>query len=286
MLPKIDFSRSLVYPIHERRVANTRSVEAAVRRLCSQSTKAVVCSGTESMPLEPPDARAFQDFMKRRFRKPRPSWFLRMLGEPLEWNYTVGILSEPIQRIEVGGFFRRHGIFRVYVEDNLLQNAVLPGRGSFGLFSYDGQCIRSLDQEDPSGFEETLRAEGRPLNEAEPEALGSLFCQVLLNRGAYSHDVLRDAEQLLNYGWEGTPFVYDVNRRELDRVTGQIRAPGIRGDPGRGWRLEFTTIFGWAHEKQNLGVETFGVEPSFRITRRERGVLSKRIFAETPDLIY
>jgi len=238
------------------------------------------------MPVEPPDAGALHDFMKARFKKPRPSWFMRLLGEPTEWNYTIGILIEPIQRVEDGGFFRNHGIFRVYVEDSFLARPLAPGRGSFGLFSYDGQRICYLSEPDPTGLAQVLRSEGRPLNEADPEVLGSLFCEVLLDRVCHSHHVIRDPERLLSYGYEGTPVVYEVDRREFERIADEIRTPTITGDPANGWQLEFTTVFGWNHQKQELGVECFKVDDRFGIARTERRVLSKKIFARTPGLIY
>lgn len=238
------------------------------------------------MPVKPPDVRALQDFMRARFRKPRPSRVLRLLGEPPEWDYSLGALAEMIERVEDGGFFRKHGVFRVYVRDWFLEHPVLPGRGSFGLFSHDGERLRYLSASDPGGLEETLRAEARPLGEADPGALGSLFCEALLDRHARSHHLIRNERQLLGYGHEGTPFVYRVDRREIDRVAGRIRAPAITGGAAGGWRLEFTTVYGRLHEKQDLGAERFDIDGHFRINRKERQVLSRRIFARTPDVLY
>lgn len=78
---------------------------------------------------------------------------------------------------------------------------------------------------------------------------------------------------------------YEVDAREWERVGTRVIAPVVSGDAGSGWRLEFCSVVGWMHQKRTLVRHLVRFSPDFRIYPRKR-VLSRRIFARVPDLMY
>ena len=234
------------------------------------------------MPIPFPDPATVQGFLEAHYRRPRPPGSLRWLGWPGTWDPTLGGVAQPIERVDTGGFFRRHVIFRVHVRGRSLPCTAGPGLGSFGLFSFDGATIRPLCAAAPAGFEETLRAEARPLAEADPARMASLFCRAWLDHAAWSHVVIADPDDLIRSGHDA----FDrVDPAELDRVGPWIQPPSIsvQAPPG-GWRLDFTTVFRWRHERQGLSRESFDIDAGFHVARAAPIVLSTKLFFEGPGL--
>jgi hypothetical protein len=231
------------------------------------------------MSPELPTPDQISAWLRPRVRKPQPSWLARFLGEATEFRYGVG----PPQRIE-SAFFRKHVLFRVSGEWGLLPFAALPG-GSYGVFATDGLELILLSPGDRS-LDGLLRSEARPLDEAPAAEFAQFVADVRLSRGmALRHTVVADSEALRSFGPAALGGEYVVNERELLRVKDQMIPPRIERSAG-GWRMTFTTTYGWMHEQQELGIETIGFASDFSVTFGRRRVLSKRIFTRTPAIRY
>lgn len=212
-------------------------------------------------------------------------------GQLLRKTFGMGGgLSEPrtfevnqIVPFEDGEFFRRTCVFTVWVRDHLLEGAILPCGGTFGLFSLSQKGLRYLNRRQDN-VEELLREEGRALNECAPTVLASFVAEALGRECNSSHDVLASPEYLAKYPSDFA-HDYELDAQEWARVQTRIAAPMLTGDGGTGWQLEFCTVFGWMHEKQTLIRHRYGFAPDFRIVH-EKEVLSRRIFKRTPQILY
>jgi hypothetical protein len=223
---------------------------------------------------------------QRRPREPR-GWLWRKLFGDAEPD-------EPFIGVATGidcGFFRRHGLFSAIASRDVLPFPALPS-GSWGIFATDERQNLRLLKPDDDSVSALLLAEARPLDEAAPHDLAQVICDIWLRRATYRHSVVTDSAALENFG-DGA---YAVDRAELAKVAPAFRPPSIQvvatvGDTYREssnahWRLEFTTAYGWMHDQQELGVETIDVSSRFSLSRSKRRVLSKRIFARTPNVRY
>jgi hypothetical protein len=88
------------------------------------------------------------------------------------------------------------------------------------------------------------------------------------------------------YGGDDPMGRYVVNDREFDRVCDDIVQPMILTRPEGGWQIMFTSLFGWMHELQDLGIELIDISLDFHIVARRRKQLSKQIFSLTPCVLY
>jgi hypothetical protein len=181
-------------------------------------------------------------------------------------------------------FFRRHVLFTVHGSRGVLPSPALPA-GSWGTFAFDGAELALLSPDDGS-FTRLLRREARPLDEAEPVELAQLVCDLGLPRPpTHRHVVLRAAAELESFTL-GRLTGYEVDRRELARARPFIDPPSIVALDEGGWSIAFTTVLGWMHELDDLGVESIWVEPDFTLNIGARRVLSERIFKRLPGVIY
>jgi hypothetical protein len=207
-------------------------------------------------------------------------WFARWLSKPL----TYDVCS--IELFEDRGFFHRSCVFQIFANDRVLEGSVVPGGGTFGLFSLGQDGLRYLNHR-KDNLEELLRQEGRALNECAPTVLASLVAEALGRERNSSHAVLESLEHLATYqGDPPRPDVgYDIDVRELNRVQSVVADPKLSGDVGSGWQLEFCSLFGWMHVKQALVRHHYRFAPGFQIEHQAE-VLSRKIFKRTPDIMY
>jgi hypothetical protein len=181
-------------------------------------------------------------------------------------------------------FFRRHVLFTVSGPRDVLPVPALPS-GSWATFAFDGAELTLLSPEDDS-FARVLRREARPLDEADSAELAQLICDFGLPRPRlHRHVVLRAAADLETFTL-GRLGGYEVDRRELARARPSIEPPTVAALDEGGWSIAFTTVLGWMHELDDLGVESIWVEPDFSLNVGARRVLSARIFKRLPGLRY
>jgi hypothetical protein len=181
-------------------------------------------------------------------------------------------------------FFRRHVLFTVSGSRGVLPFPALPA-GSWATFAFDGAELALLSPGDDS-FARLLRREARPLEEAEPAELAQLVCDFALPRPpTHRHVVLRAAADLETFTLDRLGG-YEVDRRELARARPAIEPPSVTALDEGGWSIAFTTVLGWMHELDDLGLEAIWVEPDFSLNVGPRRVLSARIFKRLPGLRY
>ena len=231
------------------------------------------------MPDLPENSR-FVDWLRANVCKKPPSKIARWFGEAERYSYDIGVLSSVDS-----GFFKKSCLFNVYGERGMFPFPALPS-GSWGIFAYDGTTFLSLVPDDDS-LDRLLQQEGRDLDSAEPERFAQFLCDVRLSdRSCHGHTVVATADSLRGFGDRSPPHEYKVNEPELRRVEGRISYPTVVRREVGGWEIVFTTVYGWKHNKRELGVERVEVSEEFRVHRRGREILSKRIFSKTPALRY
>ncbi len=222
------------------------------------------------------------DWLRSHVRSPPPGKIARWLGAETDFSYEL--LGEP-QLINTE-FIEQSVLFTLSASDpGLLPFAVMPV-GSWGVFAFDGHGLSILYPDDDS-CERLLRLEKRSLTEADPKSLAQLLCLVRLKqaKGCVHHVVIECAEALRTFAWTGFEG-YQVSESELQIVQDTIIPPLITDLPGSGWELSFTTIHGWMHQLNELGIEVIHVTPEFTFRRQPRQVLSKRIFQAIPSIRY
>lgn len=235
--------------------------------------------GDKPPPL--PSAQRVQDWLRANItRSPRSRW-LRWLGEPTPFRYEISGV-EPMDF----DFFVEHRVFSVSGERELLPFSALPS-GSWGLFSIGPEGIERLGPRDGS-LTRLLRAEGRPLHEGDSLGLVRLICRLELSENVSDHTIVRGEDHLRHFGPASEPWLgYEVDEAQLRRARARLRPLSIEplADEG-GWSVQFTSVYGWMHEKEELGLESLLVSPDYVITRQERIVISQRIFSKTPSFMY
>lgn len=235
---------------------------------------------TERCPPDLPPKSLVVDLVKRLRPAPQPSRLARLFGARVQWDYRIGDLIP----LEEAGFFKTQRVFIAYGETDLLPHRCLPN-GSLGYFAFDGRVVRMIGRSLPS-LSKLFAAERRPLQEADPVPLAQFICDVALPRDGSGHSVVAAVEDIEQFGRSDSfGGDYRVNRVKLDRVRDLIEPPAVLPHE-RGWTLRFTTLYGWMHEKQELGVERLEVSPMFEFQRSDRQVLARGIFAGTPSVIY
>lgn len=184
------------------------------------------------------------------------------------------------------GFFVHSRVVRLIATDGLLEGAILPSGGSFGLFSISpggADGFRYL-QRRPAHLGAALAYEARPLTSDHAEMLASLFAEALGRRGNYSHHVLRTPEHLVDYG-KSDRRRYEVDPDELRRVQPTLIAPTVRDTAEGGWTLAYCTLYGWMHDVGRLVRHEHRITADYRITSEHR-TLSRRIFRTIPVVMY
>ena len=191
-----------------------------------------------------------------------------------------------VDPFEDAGFFRESSVFWVFADEHLLEGAVLPSGGSFGLFALGPSGLLYLNHR-RDNVQRLLLEEGRPLDECDPIALASLVAEALGREGNSSHDVIKSLSHLIEYQGGFAKFAggYEVNDRERERVGASVVPPTITGSSESGWQLEFCSVFGWMHDKRTLVHHRFLFALDFRIEQRKQ-VLSRRIFKRVPAVRY
>jgi hypothetical protein len=219
-------------------------------------------------------------YIKENLVKSR-SWFGRLLAGSQEHDHEV----TKVAPFEDGRYFRHARLLEVFVRGNILEGHVLPSGGSFGLFAVKQAGIRYLNRR-PSDVEAVLRAEERNLDEYPPLPLARLFAEALLRRGNESDDVLPSHDALTSYdgGLNGFGGRYEVDSAEWNRVKNEFVRPTVSA--GRsGWEIEFCSLRGWMHDKQNLIHYRFHSDVDCRLKTDSR-VLSRKVFKAVPMLRY
>lgn len=170
----------------------------------------------------------------------------------------------------------------------VFETCMLPSFSiTIGLVSFDGQQTRCMER-NPDNLERFLRKENRPLDEAPAEELASLISTALGNDSQSCHEVvtvekLEAIEARSMASESATP--YRLDRVELQRIAEKVVPPSmVRTDIG-GWRLQFTTLFGWMHQTNTLILWTANVWPNFEMVCDQQ-ILTERIFAEMPNIMY
>jgi hypothetical protein len=184
-------------------------------------------------------------------------------------------------------FFRRHVLFTASAGRDVLPFVSLPA-GSWGVVAFDGSELTLLSPADDA-FERLLRREARPLDEASPMELAQLLCDARLPRpSSHRHAVVSTPADVESFGGGrlGRFGGYRVAAAELRRAGPSIEPPAISALDQGGWSITFTTLTGWMHELDNLGLESIWVEPDFTLTIGDRRVLSDRIFERMPGVRY
>jgi len=88
-----------------------------------------------------------------------------------------------------GSFFRRNRLLYVGCSQYELETMIMPGGGSVGLFAFDGDVLRCLNQQ-PERLQEILPTEAVPLDTAAPLDLANLFAEVCGRQGNIGHEVV------------------------------------------------------------------------------------------------
>jgi hypothetical protein len=220
-----------------------------------------------------PDRDLLQKLIAEQFKRPKR----RLL--PNLTNYDATVLD--VERVDDAGFFQTHVVLRVRVEGSFLEWHPLPSLSSIGLFAWDGMRLRYLNRKHPENFELVLRAEGRPLHEAEPYALAAIVTEALLAVGNDRHVVLRTPDDIETALW----VTYELNAAEFGRISQLIRPPVLAADSGAGWSLQFWSLHGWMHEKRTLSWHEYTFSPTYSIAHRQRTV-STSVFSTIVGVIY
>lgn len=211
---------------------------------------------------------------------PPPSWFWRLLGaKPPEFSYWIAHLIGPL----FGSLFQKQVVFAAMGGRDLLPWPC-PPNGTFGYLAYDGATLWLLSPS-TEAVEAVLRHEGRPLDGANAVTLADFICAIAFRPGSDGHTIIESAEEIEHFSWDGLDD-YQVEPEEFEHCRPEIRAPRLAVEPTHGWRLEFTSVYGWMHEKQELGQEEISISADYHITRKPRRVLSSHIFCRTPMALY
>jgi hypothetical protein len=227
-----------------------------------------------------PDTAVLQGLIARHFKRPEPSWLSRFTGNDStieRYDPTI----EEVRRVEDGGFFRRHSIFWVRVRGSFLEASWLPSLSSSGIFAFDGISLSYLNHTHPDDLQQVLAVEGRPLDQADPYHLASLFAEAILRRDDHDHVVLRSPDMLIQYEKRR----YQLDQREFIRCVEAIKSPSVASDSRGGWLMSFVTLHGWMHEKETLARQEVWISANFSI-RHQEAILSRKIFSRLPRVRY
>ncbi len=222
-----------------------------------------------------PHSRLVEDWLLQRYEPPVPGLSLR---ERSRLRGAPSLLSVP-HRFRVGGFFRRHVLFSIEADHGLPQ-VRRESWGTRGLFAFDGESLLLLRSDDDS-FARLMEREGRALSEADPIAFSLLMAELVLGAG---HRLLDSANALKSDAWLG----FTLDDSEFDRISDQLTAPTMVSSDGRsryrssgpGQLLRFATAA--RGRNWDVGLETIHITGEFALERRERQVLSDRIFSRVP----
>ena len=219
-------------------------------------------------------------FLRLNFGRIEGGWLRRLLFG--ERSYEVW----RVEPFDDGGFFRRSCVFRVFARDKLLAGTVLPSGGSYGLFALGEAGLQVLNDR-AELLEDLFRRESRPLEDGSPNALARLLVESVGLKGWNSHAVIDSPEGVRGYGGGPEAFGggYHLDLDEWARVAGSFVSPSLTGNSRSGWMLEFCTVYGAMHCKNDLMYHRFGFTSDFRI-QHESTCLSSRIFKQVPMVMY
>ncbi|MGD9683905.1 MAG: hypothetical protein AB7W16_22280 [Candidatus Obscuribacterales bacterium] len=230
-----------------------------------------------------PDRKILEGLLDEQFSEPASRYFFGLFQRgPVEIASSI----EDIEPFEDGGFFERNRLFTIRARDVRLEGACLPAGGTYGVFAYDGQRLLYLQGNPKTRAErlgELLASEGKPLDSGDPARLASLFFECLYREGNDSHELIPSEEALLSY--QQLEFPYEVNKKELPKVSERLKPPAIVDDGVHGWRISALSVHGWMHRKTTLSETDIAVSRDFKVTHRQTA-LSKAIFSSTPGLRY
>jgi hypothetical protein len=230
-----------------------------------------------SEPIRTPDDALIENLLKTQFRQPPSS----LMGKFEDWEYKV----RRVDVVDDSGFFQHNKILRIVVSGNILSTRILPSGGSLELFAYDGKNLISLNSK--KNMSSVLRSENRPLEEAKPTFLASLFCQTILGHGDYVQDLISSTDDVLKFeNGEGLfRGNYKVDQEELKKCADKIIPVTLVGDHKSGWTIRFSTLQGYMHELNTICNYEISILPDYDITVKEN-VLSEKIFSKIPKIMY
>lgn len=219
-------------------------------------------------------------YLRERFPERRAAWVPRWLAAPRTYDVSK------VEPFDDGGWLRASCVFFVFTRDGLLEGRVLPSGGSFGLFALGPGGLQYLNRQ-PERLAELLRHEDLSLETCSPMVLAELVSEALGRDGNEAHAVLSSQEHLERYdgGLDVVRDQYQLNPTEWERVRHLVHAPAITGTKATGWQLEFCSLFGWMHLKENLVRHRFRLSGEYHIVQ-EQQILSRRIFKAVPGIRY
>jgi len=180
--------------------------------------------------------------------------------------------------------FSRHRLFVVSGATRRFDFPTLPG-GSRGYYVANGESATRLTREGKE-IESVLSAEWDHLSSADPVLLASLILNFYDGGIRATHYVIRDLDALLNFGDAQRPTRdYKLNEKQLSQAVPRIGSTSSRQDADV-LAIRAVTLCGWMHDKRNLGIESFTVNPEGHPSFAKREVLSRKIFTHVPMLRY
>tara|TARA_R110002072_G_C7909868_1_gene530272 strand:- start:1017 stop:1664 length:648 start_codon:yes stop_codon:yes gene_type:complete len=203
---------------------------------------------------------------------------------PEEWDAACQSRREPIQELPDQCPFTRHRLFIIHGRTKQFDFPTLP-HGSLGYYAANGLAATRLTRANKE-IQSILANEWATLAKSDPVCLASLILKFYDGGIKASHHVLRDADDLRSFGNPALPTKnYELNEKELSIALPNIGSTLSTAD-GAVLSLRAVTLCGWMHDKQNLGVESFTIGSDGTVSFRQRDVLSKRIFWNTPSIRY
>ena len=187
-------------------------------------------------------------------------------------------LADPIRELEAQCPFSNYRLFAFYGPTHQFDFPTLP-RGSFCLYAANGRQALRLTRKRKE-ICTVLADEWNDLHHSDPVVLASLVLKFYDSGIKQSHRVIRNVDELLNYGPN-----YELNRQEFERSRKLIGATTSVADDSV-LKIRAITLMGWMHQKQNLGFEDISIGRGGNVTIDARSVLSGRIFKSTPMIKY
>ncbi|TWT56283.1 hypothetical protein [Allorhodopirellula solitaria] len=206
---------------------------------------------------------------------------------PEEWDAACQFWREPIEPIqEVADEcpFARHRLFIVYGRTRQFDFPTLP-HGSYGYYAANGRSAIRLTRINKE-IQTILADEWADLPASDPVRLASLILKFFDAGIKASHHVLRDANELRNFGKPRHSMKnYQLSEKEFQMAMPHISSTESTLD-GKCVALRAVTLCGWMHDKRNLGIESLTIASDGNVSFAKRQVLSRGIFDRVPAIRY
>ncbi len=198
------------------------------------------------------------------------------------------------------GFFKRQRILIVTVTNIILEERIMVGDRSKGIFALDGTNLLYLNGSDSmTNVTNLLKHENRPLEEADPDMLSEFLSKTILRQNNDRIDVIRSPGDIAKLDVPNAKeknssitkskqrirslmqrmYYPTVNHSELDKWQGQIVKPELSGNIKSGWKCHFIGLRGWTYNISlpfTLVAFDIDISPTFDFTITET-ILSKEI---------